>query len=240
MGVFEFILSPLKVAWHIISTFVMSKIICIPFIKVPFQRLDDPKYYGIINAINLRIPVEPGQRIGAWFIRPYINGLVGSSERWKLIESSNLINESEAAQIYESSLQESGTPVLKQRKNHLKEDAKVNGVNTYLTEPEEVLILYLHGNAETRSQYHRRELYKKFQAQGLVVVTIDYRGFGDSYGGFMFQTSESSMAWDGIKCFRFFKKCIHPNSKVIIWGHSLGTGVTTSIGIKNYIARISK
>ena len=33
----------------------------------------------------------------------------------------------------------------------------------FLIKKDEKVILYLHGNAETRSQYHRRELYKIFK-----------------------------------------------------------------------------
>jgi len=236
MGAFDWFLSQLKMAWRTLSTFVMTKIICIPFIRRPFQRLDDPNYYGITNAINIRIPIEPGQELGAWFIRPHSDGLVGSTERWKSVTSrdgmsgGNAIKDSDGQNVTESSLQTCDKNESKLETSNFKDGPAVStGCNMYLTEPDETVILYLHGNAETRSQGHRRELYKKLQAQGLVVMAVDYRGYGDSYGGFMFQTSESSMAWDGVMSFRFLKKYIHPSTKVIVWGHSLGTGVTTKL-----------
>ena len=58
----------------------------------------------------------------------------------------------------------------------------------------------------------------------------DYRGYADSSGGFRFQTSETTMAVDAKISYYFLKKYIHPNSKVIVWGHSLGTGVTAKLG----------
>lgn len=240
MSAFDWVLSPLKMVWRALSTFVMSKIICIPFIRRPFQRLDDPHYYGITNAINIRIPIEPGQELGAWFIRPHIDGLVGSSERWKSVIScdeisgGNVIKDSVGQNVTESSLQTCDTNDFICESSSFKDGPTVsNGHNMYLTEPDDTVMLYLHGNAETRSHGHRRELYKKLQAQGLVVMAVDYRGYGDSCGGFMFQTSESSMAWDGVMSFRFLKKYIHPSTKVIVWGHSLGTGVTTNLVFSN-------
>ena len=245
MSAFDWVLSPLKNAWYRLATFVMSKIICIPFIRRPFQRLHDPNYYGIKNAINIRIPVEPGQELGSWFIRPHSDGLAGISLRWKSItsceemSSGNAIKEADCQKVNDSSLQTCDIHFSKCETSNFRDvPAASSGCNVYLTEPDETVILYLHGNAETRSQGHRRELYKKLQAQGLVVFAVDYRSYADSYGGFMFKTSESSMAWDGVISFRFLKKYIHPSTKVIVWGHSLGTGVTAKLGIKNYIPEI--
>ncbi len=45
-----------------------------------------------------------------------------------------------------------------------------------LIKENEVAILYLHGNAATRAQKHRRLLYKIFQKLGYHVLAIDYRG----------------------------------------------------------------
>ena len=102
----------------------------------------------------------------------------------------------------------------------------------FLTEPDEIVILYLHGNAETRSFGHRRELYKKLLELGIVILAPDYRGYADSYGGFAFKASQTTMAMDAKASFDFLKKYTHPSSKVIVWGHSLGTGVTTTLADK--------
>ena len=242
---FGFILAPMKMAWYVISTFVMSKIICVPFIRRPFQRLDDPSYYGISNAINIRVPVELGQEMGAWFIRPYSENLVvgnSTENRWKSIkrpaEASSSDKEANIQRIRASSHATCDT--TSQSLNCEADNLIESHCNMYLTEADETVILYLHGNAETRSQKHRRELYKKWQAQGLAVLAVDYRGYADSDGGFLFQTKESTMVWDGVIAFRFLKQYIHPKTKVIVWGHSLGTGVTTKLGNhKNYTRIVS-
>ena len=208
--------------WYAIATFVLSKIICIPFIRRPFQKLDNPGYYGIPNAINLEIPINLSAHLGAWFIRPCDKGM-STAERWKLIVSwKELSKNSNHFEFDNDNYNKSR--IRKNLSYHTSHS------NTFLTDPDETVILYLHGNAETRSHGHRRELYKKFQALGLVVMAPDYRGYADSYGGFKFQTSESTLSEDAIKSYYFLKQIIHPSNKVIVWGHSLGTGVTTRLG----------
>ena len=56
------------------------------------------------------------------------------------------------------------------------------------------VILYLHGNAETISQHHRRELYKIFQRCGHHVLAVDYRGFGQSSA--LYPLSETTLVSD--------------------------------------------
>ena len=68
------------------------------------------------------------------------------------------------------------------------------------------VILYLHGNAETISQHHRRELYKIFQRCGFHVLAVDYRGYGESSG--VYPLSETTLAADAqvdILTLDFFK-----------------------------------
>ena len=187
--------------------FILSKIVGIPFVQRPFQKLDDPGYYGVENAVSLRIPVQEGQELGAWLIRPNKNDdSASSAERWNFISSSQAI----------SKYQENDHIVSKSPK-------------IYFTEPGEIVILYLHGNAETRSFGHRRRLYKKLLKLGIAILAPDYRGYADSYGGFTFKASQASMALDAKASFEFLKKHAHPNSKIIVWGHSLGTGITTAL-----------
>ena len=213
-----------------VATFIMSKIICIPFIKRPFQRLDDPNYYGIKNAVNIRIPVEPGQELGAWFIRPHDNSFEYSAERrWNEVSNYLKYKDGFSKNIASSSLE------ICDKSDQLSKCQKDNANSTrkpgvYLTNANETMILYLHGNSETRSQFHRRELCKKIQALGIPILAIDYRGYGDSYGGFGWQTTQSSMVWDGVVAIRFLKQYIDPSTKIIVWGHSLGTGVTLKLG----------
>ena len=61
---------------------------------------------------------------------------------------------------------------------------------------------------------------------GYHVLAIDYRGYGDSSK----QTpSQTSMVEDGHAAFHWIQKHSHPSSSIFIWGHSLGTGVTSKL-----------
>ncbi|XP_044163528.1 lysophosphatidylserine lipase ABHD12-like isoform X1 [Acropora millepora] len=86
------------------------------------------------------------------------------------------------------------------------------------------IILYLHGNAHTRGAGHRVQLYKVLRSLGYHVITIDYRGFGDSEG----TPSENGLIEDGMAAMRWIRTRIS-NAPVFIWGHSLGSGVAGGV-----------
>ena len=90
----------------------------------------------------------------------------------------------------------------------------------------ETAILYLHGNAATRSQYHRRALYQMFQKMGHYVLAIDYRGYGDSS---WISPSQTSMVHDAQTALEWLTQRSHPNANIFVWGHSLGTGVASKL-----------
>ena len=55
--------------------FVVSKVITIPDIKIPFEDLKHPqKAYSIERAMNLYINLNHEQYIGAWFLQPFKDG----------------------------------------------------------------------------------------------------------------------------------------------------------------------
>ena len=56
------------------------------------------------------------------------------------------------------------------------------------------VVLYCHGNAETVSQFHRRELYKIYQKQGYYLLAFDYRGYG--FSSAEVQPNEDTMVKD--------------------------------------------
>ena len=58
--------------------FVVSKVITIPDIKIPFEDLKHPqKAYSIERAMNLYINLNHEQYIGAWFMQPFKDHLDG-------------------------------------------------------------------------------------------------------------------------------------------------------------------
>jgi len=82
------------------------------------------------------------------------------------------------------------------------------------------IILYLHGISGSRYNTHRLELYRVLQSLDFHVLAVDYRGYADSSDVIL---SEQGVATDAKAVFSYIKT--HSNrSKIIIWGHSLGTG----------------
>lgn len=85
---------------------------------------------------------------------------------------------------------------------------------------QEAYILYLHGNMGNRALDHRVMMYKKLSRMGYHVLTVDYRGFGDSKG----TPTEFGLLEDAKVAFKYLKERAHGHA-VYIWGHSLGSAV---------------
>ncbi|KAM9707629.1 lysophosphatidylserine lipase ABHD12-like [Menidia menidia] len=88
------------------------------------------------------------------------------------------------------------------------------------------VIIYLHGNVGTRATNHRVELVKILSAAGNHVLSLDYRGFGDSTG----EPSEAGLTNDALYLYHWVKK--RNRGLVCLWGHSLGSGVATNTAVK--------
>lgn len=89
------------------------------------------------------------------------------------------------------------------------------------------VIIYLHGNVGTRAINHRVELVKILSAAGYHVLSLDYRGFGDSTG----EPSEAGLTSDALYLYHWVKKQSR-GGHVCLWGHSLGSGVATNAAVK--------
>lgn len=89
------------------------------------------------------------------------------------------------------------------------------------------VFIYLHGNTGTRAAPHRVGVAKMLSALNYHVVVPEYRGFGDSSG----EPTEAGMTADALFVYDWVRtRC--GSCQVIIWGHSLGTGVTTNTASK--------
>lgn len=91
----------------------------------------------------------------------------------------------------------------------------------FLKNNKKTLVLYCHGNSCNRAMSHRVGLYKKILEMGLDVVTFDYRGFGDSTG---LLPDENTVVEDTLAMIEW-TACEFPDHNIILWGHSLGTGI---------------
>ncbi|XP_057714736.1 lysophosphatidylserine lipase ABHD12-like [Corythoichthys intestinalis] len=81
------------------------------------------------------------------------------------------------------------------------------------------IIIYLHGNVGTRAKDHRVQLVKILSSAGFHILSLDYRGFGDSTG----KPSEHGVTADALHLYRWVKQHSE-GSLVCLWGHSLGSG----------------
>ncbi|XP_034081369.1 lysophosphatidylserine lipase ABHD12 isoform X2 [Gymnodraco acuticeps] len=89
------------------------------------------------------------------------------------------------------------------------------------------VFIYLHGNTGTRAAAHRIGVAKVLSALGYHVLVPDYRGFGDSTG----EPTEAGVTTDALYVYNWVKER-SGDSLVVIWGHSLGTGVATNAAVK--------
>ncbi|XP_056326213.1 lysophosphatidylserine lipase ABHD12 isoform X1 [Danio aesculapii] len=89
------------------------------------------------------------------------------------------------------------------------------------------IFIYLHGNGGNRSALHRIGVANVLSALGYHALAMDYRGFGDSTG----EPTEPGLTTDAVHLYNWVKKR-SGNSLVCVWGHSIGSGVTTNTAVQ--------
>lgn len=92
-------------------------------------------------------------------------------------------------------------------------------------------LLYFHGMAENVSYSIPR--YAIFSSLGLNVLSVDYRGFGESEGS----PTEAGLYKDATACYNYLamQKMVDPK-RIIIYGFSLGTGVAVDLASRGIAA----
>ncbi|OAD52879.1 Monoacylglycerol lipase ABHD12 [Eufriesea mexicana] len=88
------------------------------------------------------------------------------------------------------------------------------------------IFLYMHGNSGNRASNRRIELYKLFQSLDYHVVCFDYRGYGDSEE---VELSEVGVVSDSKYVLEWLLKMVNGTAPIFVWGHSLGTGISTHV-----------
>ncbi|KAF9414670.1 Monoacylglycerol lipase abhd12 [Podila epigama] len=88
------------------------------------------------------------------------------------------------------------------------------------------VVLYFHGQASDRGKANRVAAYHGIQKAmpSAHVVTIDCRGYGDSEGF----PSEAGFKVDALAAWSWITKRVEAD-KVLIYGHSLGSGIATNL-----------
>ena len=87
-------------------------------------------------------------------------------------------------------------------------------------------VLISHGNYGNIGYGGRPQFYAWFRDLGVNLFAYDYRGFGASDG----VPSEAGVYTDAMAAYRYLTDSLHvPPSRVILFGHSLGTGVAIEL-----------
>ncbi|XP_036430436.1 lysophosphatidylserine lipase ABHD12 isoform X2 [Colossoma macropomum] len=89
------------------------------------------------------------------------------------------------------------------------------------------VFIYLHGNRNNRAAPNRIGTANIISSLGYHAVVLDYRGFGDSTG----EPTASGLITDALYLYHWVRER-SKGSPLVIWGHSIGTVVTTNIAVK--------
>ena len=92
--------------------------------------------------------------------------------------------------------------------------------------PDAPWVLISHGNYGNIGYGGRPQFYAWFRDLGVNLFAYDYRGFGASEGS----PSEPGVYSDGAAAYRYLTDSLRvPPSHIVLFGHSLGTGVTIEL-----------
>jgi len=90
-------------------------------------------------------------------------------------------------------------------------------------------LLYLHGNAGNVTSSVLPQFYARWHALELNILAIDYRGYGESESRL---TSEDGTYADARAAYEWLRTVRGvPGSRIILYGHSLGSGVATELAL---------
>jgi uncharacterized protein len=93
------------------------------------------------------------------------------------------------------------------------------------------VVIYFHGNAEIVAS--RAERHSKLTADGVGLVALSYRGYMGSTGS----PTEEGLLHDAEAAY-WFATSRHPSNPIVLWGHSLGSGVAVALASRHPIAKL--
>lgn len=174
-------------------------------------RLLTPEAYTLtpFTTRNIRISTPDGLRLGAWHLLPKeTHGTI--LEQIRANESS-----SSRPQTNEEAYTTSD-----------KVNAATDAIFEEALAAADKVVLYFHGQVGDRGTSTRITTYKGIQESMPTahIITIDCRGYGDSDGF----PSEAGFKLDAIAAWGWLTRRI-ACEKVVIYGHSLGSGIATNL-----------
>ena len=96
---------------------------------------------------------------------------------------------------------------------------------------EKPVVIYFHGNAEIVASRAKR--HRQLTADGTGLVALSYRGYMGSTGS----PTEGGLLHDAQAAYGFTRSRF-PASPVVLWGHSLGSGVAVALASRHPVAKV--
>jgi fermentation-respiration switch protein FrsA (DUF1100 family) len=93
------------------------------------------------------------------------------------------------------------------------------------------VVIYFHGNGEIVAS--RAARHRQLMADGTGIVALSYRGYMGSTGS----PTEDGLLRDAEAVLQFTTSR-YPSSPVVLWGHSLGSGVAVALAARHAVARV--
>ena len=93
------------------------------------------------------------------------------------------------------------------------------------------VVIYFHGNAEIVPW--RVERHRKTIADGTGLIALNFRGYGGSTG----TPTEEGLHRDAAAAYAF-AAARYPPERIVLWGHSLGTGVAVRLASEKPVGKV--
>jgi uncharacterized protein len=97
--------------------------------------------------------------------------------------------------------------------------------------PGHALVIYFHGNAETIA--NRADRHRALIATGAGILAVSYRGYMGSSG----RPTEPGLLHDADAAYEF-AAARHPAERIVLWGHSLGSGVAVALAAARPVGKL--
>lgn len=206
-------------------------ILFLTFITYP-KNLDltKPASVGLFGTRNFYVTVkdadtekEDGIKIGVWHVLPltltkrFAKELHLESSTLDELQNETVVNDNNDEELKRMA------PIIKTEFPMVTSQNEQLFYERLLKIPGTV-VLYLHGNTASRGSGHRVEIYKILRKLGYHVLSLDYRGYADSDE---VPPTEEGVVRDAMAVYQYITNLT--SNPVIVWGHSLGTGVATHL-----------
>lgn len=93
------------------------------------------------------------------------------------------------------------------------------------------VVVYFPGNGELIAS--RTARYRALMADGVGIIALSYRGYGGSTG----TPTEAGLHRDAAAAYAFAAAHYKPD-RIVLWGHSLGTGVAVKLASEKPVAKL--